>query len=679
MLKQLRSRKVMKRIMKIALFLVIPSFIGLYGWSSMKQGPRNTSWYYVKVKESPLQLFRYRWSKIPEQDLKEAKKNLVAEYSSMMGRQNQNLAPVIDKIISPSDIVTKAINERQLYNLAKTKGLHTDRAELAALIQEMYPQDPKRALQYLMSMQGYSSSQEQEFEYDQLKKMTIQKSKFLFSGQAKASLFELWQEYLLMEEKVNLEYVLFKAEDFKEKVKLTDAKISDVYEDNKENYRIPDQVKYDYIAIKQADLVEESKVSEEEIKEYYEDNKNSEFTVKRNVKIRHIMKNFPEDATDEQLKDIQFLMVDLYTTLTLHNADFAEIADFYTDDPINSRMEYGPDRKPTGKMIKNGGLISRPLSEDDLDKSSYGTTFVKTALKLKKGQISSLIEGERGFHIIKVETINPEKIMSYENSKDQSEYALKKEKGEQLFAEKKKILYEKFEETTTLSGLAKQLGIKTGETPLVDTGTTYFPKIGGLFNYKDEIAELTIGERSNLFETPTLLAAIVLKESVNSHIPELKTIKDKVEKDATMEVAAELAGKEAKKFLKIAVNTEQFKIKADEKEYKILTPDPFTHTKAPAEISSIKNFAQITIRTKEGSVKLSEIPTRGMGSGRISGYAVWALKNKIEPDKKKFREDLLKLQREVISGKQQTLVNENLADLTKGLQFEVNPLYLGIK
>ena len=68
MLKQLRSKKIMKRILQVTLFLIIPSFVFFYGWSQ-KANTRSPGFYFARVKSPGIG----RWSNITEGELRFAK------------------------------------------------------------------------------------------------------------------------------------------------------------------------------------------------------------------------------------------------------------------------------------------------------------------------------------------------------------------------------------------------------------------------------------------------------------------------------------------------------------------------------------------------------------------------------------------------------------------------------
>lgn len=664
----------MKRIMKITLILVIPSFIAFYGFSSLSGGSRGGVWYFIKIKDNPFQILR--WSKINENGMKEAKQEVVREYRGLLGIQDQQMAEQVNKLISPSAIATQAIQNHVLVNLAKEKGLYSTVNELKSFIEKVYPQNPQMALQYMMQMQGYTD--ENDFIQDQLYRMTLEKVRFLYYAQAKASLYEIWQEYLLVEETVNLAYVPIMSSSFEDKIETNDEELQNYYDTNKEDYRIPNQVQYQYFAVNKNTLINNASTTDSEVLAYYEANKETEFKTGKQVMVRQIMRTITPETTQENIQGIANLVNDLYTSLTVNQADFAELANRFSDDPMNTSPDFDEEGKPTGVTTKQGGLVSMYWSLQDAERSRYGKTVIEEALKMDEGQISQPIQGERGFHIVKIEEVKPERILDFDEARSQAEFALKRKIGDDLFEEKRMLIYDKFSQTSTLSGLSKEVGIPLKQTELVDEDTSFFPGIGSVSQFREELLELGEGDTSDLLETPNLLAVMSVIKRVPTHIPTLEEVKTRVLQEVKREKALVLVKQEAQGILEKSDSLESLEKTTEEKGYELKKPEPFVHTSPPEDLANIKNFPLITIRTKPGEIKIGEIIQRGLKEKPI-GYAVWFLVEKIPPDRQKFLEEMHKIRREYIQGKQKTLINENLADLTKDIPFEVNPGFLGIE
>ena len=659
----------MRWIMKITLILIIPSFILLYGWSSIKQGPQGGGGrYFIKIKETPLQIFR--WGRIGESEMKEAKNMVERDYMNLLGVQNMQMARMVENLVTPEDVAAQAIDNRILHNIAEEKGLRATVGELKNQIKSMYPQAPDQALRYLMQSQGYYN--EDAFINDQLYRMTINKAEFLFAGQAKASLFELWKEFLLMEEKVDLAYVNLTPDLYLDQVEITPDEAKKYYENNKEDYRTPDQVRYEYIAVKKNDLINEMEASDEEIREFYENNRETEFKVERQVRVRHIMLSLPEETVEEQINQIQATADDLYTSLTVMGADFADLADRFSEDPRNTAPVYDDEGNRTGGMKKKGGLLENFFTMERAETSPYGEEVVKAALELEEGQISEPVKGARGIHILKAEEVRPERIIPFEDAKDHAERLIKEEKAEKKFKEKRQKLYDTYEQTTTLSGLAKQIENEIKVSELVEKGSAYIPGIGSLTEFRDIIIDLQEGEMSELLENDRLLAVLTIKETVPSHIPEYGEISDQVMEDAKENKALQIAKKEAEEIVNNASDFEAFKAEIESRELEVKDPEPFVHSKPPSALSAVGNFSQFTIRTRPETAVASEAQSQG----ETSSYIAWFLRSKLEPSKKKFREELPNLRKEYLKGKQKMFIRENLADLRENLEYQINPDYL---
>lgn len=673
-LRDFRSRKTMKRIMMVTLILVIPSLVVYFGWVSGDKGtPGSSGWYYIKIKDHALQILK--WGQVGDWEMKEAHSAAVSEYQSMLNVRDQAMAEQVEKLVTPTALITSALNNRVLHKIARQKGLIATIGELKSLIESIYPQNPQMALQYLMRGQRFDS--EQAFVQSQLYRMTIDKTHFLFTSQAKASLFELWQDYQLREEKIDLPYVLFRGEDYIDKVQATDDEIAKYYEEHKEDYRIPNQVKYEYFSATKNVMKDDAQTTEGEYLAYYEKNMETEFKEEKQVKARLILLSVPPDADDEKVKEIEKKADDIYTSLTVNQADFATLADLYTDDPNNIKQEFDQEGKPTENKIKKGGLMDMFWSPKMAGTSAYGKEVVEEALKLEPGKISSPIKSRRGFNIIRVEDSKPERIKPFSEVVEQAKDGVKREKAEIAFQELKKLIYAKYENASTLSGLAQEIGMEVKETPLVNEDAMFVEGLGNISKYQSALAELKVGEMSDVLESPFMLAVARIKERVPSHIPDLEKVKTQATNDLKFKKAVEMAKKDADDFLKDATSFDKMKEAAEKKNFKLVTPEPFNHSALPDDLEAIKNFAQTTIKTKEGTTRMSDTFRQGKGGkDETTGYVVWHMKGKTPPDKTKFREEIPNLLRNTIQEKQRTILLENLADLRKNLQYKVNPEFL---
>lgn len=136
-------------------------------------------------------------------------------------------------------------------------------------------------------------------------------------------------------------------------------------------------------------------VLEPEVAAYYENNQKY-FKKETSVHARHILLKTKEEAL-EVLAKVQ------------GGADFIEMAKEYSTGPS------GP----------NGGDLGF------FGKGKMVPEFDEAVFQLQAGEISDIVETDFGFHIIKVEEVQPESIVSFEEAKDQIKKGLLEQKKEE--------------------------------------------------------------------------------------------------------------------------------------------------------------------------------------------------------------------------------------------------------
>ena len=105
---------------------------------------------------------------------------------------------------------------------------------------------------------------------------------------------EAEQAYRLESDKAKVKFIEFKHSDYTSTVEVDDKAAEAYYEKNRDDYKSQEQVNIKFIRVNPAEFVSDS-----EVEEYYEANQSS-FATPEAVKARHILKKFPNNATDEQ-------------------------------------------------------------------------------------------------------------------------------------------------------------------------------------------------------------------------------------------------------------------------------------------------------------------------------------------------------------------------------------------
>ncbi len=117
MMKQLRSRKTMRRILQLTLILVIPSFVVFYGWGSRSgsRGDGETSVFgSIKLPNN------LRRTELTTQDWVQAKNQLVSGLAEQMSNQYMQMKPSqVEQALPRREIADQAVNVYALRSLAE--------------------------------------------------------------------------------------------------------------------------------------------------------------------------------------------------------------------------------------------------------------------------------------------------------------------------------------------------------------------------------------------------------------------------------------------------------------------------------------------------------------------------------------------------------------------------------
>jgi parvulin-like peptidyl-prolyl isomerase len=135
----------------------------------------------------------------------------------------------------------------------------------------------------------------------------------------------------------------------------------------------------------------EQPVTDEEAQKYYDENK-AKFVTPESIGLSHIL------IMDEALTDENRTSIEAIRQRALGGEDFAELAKQYSAD---------------GSAASGGALGIVPRGQ-------MVTPFEEAGFKLKKGEISDVVETQYGFHIIKADTdLIPEQQQSFESVRAQ--------------------------------------------------------------------------------------------------------------------------------------------------------------------------------------------------------------------------------------------------------------------
>ena len=365
---------------------------------------------------------------------------------------------------------------------------------------------------------------------------------------------EAEQAYRLESDKAKVKFIEFKHSDYAATTEVDEAEAEAYFEKNRDNYKSEEQVNVKFIRVNPADLV-----SDEDIAAHYEENR-AEFTTPEVVKARHILKKFPDNATDEQKTETKTAAEELLKTINAAlaaGADFAELARTHSEGPSGAQggaLRGGNPKLPPGDYFARGDMV-KPFEEAAFD-------------SLEPGEVSGLVETQFGFHIIKLEEKRAPEVQPF----DQVQYDIRQKLVQVSGVDEAKevasdLLYEiEIQDYDAALALEryKELSFITLETGFFSRDVTTIPQIGARWGYQGLIEELfdmevnvikvVEAKKSNGEQIEAYFVATVL-EKKPATIPAFSEIKPQVLSDLKTEKSKERAFEDAQNLLSKRADT----------------------------------------------------------------------------------------------------------------------------
>ena len=282
---------------------------------------------------------------------------------------------------------------------------------------------------------------------------------------------EIDLRYRIENERVEVEFIYVDPEWFRGKVRSDREAEKAYYDEHKAEFNQPAQFKIRYFILSTGGLEGAVKVPARAIGRYYERNRETEFTTPKKVRASHILKQFSQDTSPEQVAQYQ-LELEKILAKARAGESFAVLAKKHSDDFTKDR----------------GGDLGEFQREDML------AEFSNAAFALKEGEISNIVRTAFGFHIIKVTRVVPARQISFGEARPRIEENLRVQRAERkLTLELERLPFRIESEGIETVAAEFSAGVETsgwfdGAATLSDLGST-----GPLYSQVRNLEVLTAG------------------------------------------------------------------------------------------------------------------------------------------------------------------------------------------
>jgi len=495
-------------IIKIALGGIILVFIFFFGWG----GPGNKDHdYAAKVNDKVIGYDHFY-------------NTYQTEVEKIRLRFRDAMPPdLLERLNLKKNVLDRMIDQQILIQEAGKLGLFVNESDVKNEIlsdptfQRNGAFDPEIYKMYLSSVKLNPDTYEQTVKQELLAEQVSK----LITDSVKTDPKELKTLWHFQNDKVTLELLIIKPEEPKDRSDVDQKALENYFKRNESRYQIPASAKIDYVWFSWKDLLKDCVINNQDAESFYKLNQ-KEFVVPEKVRISQILLKGSEKASDQEKEAIKLKASKLEKELK-SGADFQKLAKTNSED------------EATASKGGDLGWITR---------GSLNPTIEDEAFKLNKGEISSPIQTDHGYHLILVQDKVDETQTTFEEAKDKIIGRLKDEQAKKTIARFADDFYEQVYRSENLREQAKKFGFKVEIADSV-TREGGIPGVVDDPNFSQEIFELKTGEVSKLLRNGDNYLVAQLLEKKPERIPALSEVQNLVIKDYDKDQAIASAIKKA--------------------------------------------------------------------------------------------------------------------------------------
>ena len=385
---------------------------------------------------------------------------------------------------------------------------------------------------------------------------------------------EVEDEHRRRNEKVRVNVVAFRGDDYRDDVEVTDADIEAFYESESLAYQVPEKRKLRFLLIDEDALADAITPTEPEIQNYYDFNI-SQYMTPGQVRASQILLRIgDEDETAVEARAAEL------TTQARDSADFAELVKAHSDD--EATIEQGGDLGTFGR--------GRMLPEVE------GAAFV-----LGVNEVSDPIKSALGYHVIKVTEKQEELTQPLSEVRDTIINTLKQERAASRSAALAQAISAEVSTPEDLDRAAASRGLEVQESAFATSGEPILG-LGLASEVSSRAFQLEEGQVDGPIGTPVGPAFVTVADRQDPYVPPLDEVRSQVSDDVLRRKALALAQERAVEAIGDLQEAEDFVAAAEDAELTVGSSELLTRGGAFPEVGVNSAVEAVAFTLPEGGV-----------------------------------------------------------------------------
>ena len=447
---------------------------------------------------------------------------------------------------------------------------------------------------------------------------------------------EVAEEHRRRNEKVKVDLVAFRGDDYRDQVEVTDADIQLLYDEESNRYQEPEKRKLRFLLIDESVLRDSVTPRDDAIQQYYDINI-SQYSTPGQVRASHILLRI--EGKEEA--DVEARAAELVAEAR-NGADFAELARQHSEDEATS--ENGGDL----------GLFGRGRMVPE---------FEAVAFDLDVDAISDPVKSPFGFHVIKVTEKQEETTQSLEAVRESIADTLKQEGASARSRALAQAIAAEVSTPEDLERAASSRGLEVQESAFAAPGEPILG-LGLASGVSAQAFQMELGEVVGPISTPTGPAFVTVVNRQDPFVPPLEDVRARVREDVLRRKALTLAQAKAAEAAAMLQEAEDFGAAAEAADFTVGTSGLLTRGSP---------FPEVGISAAVEAVAF-ELPIGGVSSVIEAGNAAAVVRvverQDVTPEELEEARDALRT--ELLQTRQNQFYRSYMAGVQEQLPFTVD-------
>lgn len=440
---------------------------------------------------------------------------------------------------------------------------------------------------------------------------------------------------------INLTYLLFSPERYKN-ISPSDEEIASYFAEHKNDYLTEPQVKVNYLFFDPKAYASQVKVTKEEIERYYHGHA-KEFYSEKTVHARHILFKLASDADEETIEKQRQKALNV-EKLAKGGQSFAALAKQYSE---------GPSRDRGGDL----GSFTRDMMVKP---------FADKAFAMSAGEISDPVRTQFGWHIIKVEKVNPAYTESLDEAAEKIKTNLISRKSRDMALEEAENIYDSIFDGDDLAKVEKDDKIVMGTTDFFSVQNPPEAAVGNAREFAETAITLDKMAISSIQEFDSGYYLLQVTDRLEPRVPSLEEVNEQVREDVIHKHQRERAQSDAKAALEELKKKKAFEEVAAAYDQKVQETGYFSRNGAIPKIGFEQELNRLGFALSE------EMPLAQEVAQVSHGWVVFKLKARKTPDEIAFDKEKEGIISRLTAQKKQATLKTWLDDLKSRGAVEIN-------